>query len=272
MNEWSNIEVSAEDPEIKRINRFRDLLGEIPDNILQIRKLISGFEICHFKYQQHIRYIRTSITKLEALTDPDSIGQSHLRQGGNAWEKDPSGRSLQGFQYVLALTDWLGDPADADAGHQDPELTQRISGWIGKKEPEKERLARLLVARLRWDWESYEQLLRDNEMKDLEYQVCRIDVCHYHFPRNIDEVIRGIGKLKPVKGFEGCGSLNQEMKKTIEKDIAQMAGSPEAASSHETPGKSEAYRKWLMACFVKTLKEQAGLSFILGDVMSLPEE
>ena len=205
MNPWSNIEILPDDPEIRRIDKFEASLGKIPPHAYQIRKLISGFEVCHFKYHQHISYIRESITKLKPNIVLEDIGKYHLRHGVQVLEKDKSGRSLSGQIYILALTDWLNDIEQYDDPKKNTEMFHKITKWLGQKDSEKERLVRLLIARLKWDWKSYESLLKDNANKELENQVCRIDICHYNFPKIIDSVLIGIGQLKPVDLFEGCG-------------------------------------------------------------------
>jgi hypothetical protein len=35
-----------------------------------------------------------------------------------------------------------------------------------------------LLARLTWDWESYEKLQHGGRFKDIEFQACRMDICH----------------------------------------------------------------------------------------------
>ena len=61
MNAWSNIEILPQDSEIIEINKFEKTLGDIPVHDQQIRELITRFEVCHFKYQQHFRNIKKSI-------------------------------------------------------------------------------------------------------------------------------------------------------------------------------------------------------------------
>ena len=107
MNAWSNIPISSRDPEIIKINRLEAELGKLPDNVYKIRELITRHEVCHFKYQQHIKKIRDSITNLEPDVAPDKIGISHIKQGENAWRNDVTGRSLLGQQYVWSIKDWL---------------------------------------------------------------------------------------------------------------------------------------------------------------------
>ena len=108
MESWSNIEITSDDPEILKINDFQKLLGDIPTNVMQIRELITGFEVCHFKYQQHIEYIRTSITTLKPNIVLQSIGAHHIRQAEVEWMKDKTGRSQRGQQYISAIEAWIG--------------------------------------------------------------------------------------------------------------------------------------------------------------------
>jgi len=68
MKAWSNIQISPEDPEIIEINNLEKNLGKLSDKVCQIRELITRFEVCHFKYQQHLRKIKMfNIGRNEAL-------------------------------------------------------------------------------------------------------------------------------------------------------------------------------------------------------------
>jgi len=109
MNAWSNIEVTPGDNEISRIDKMEEALGEYPENIKHIRELITRFEVCHFKYQQHFKNIKDSIRDLKPKTQPASIGQNHIKQGEAAWKHDKTGRSLMAQQYIWAMNIWLND-------------------------------------------------------------------------------------------------------------------------------------------------------------------
>jgi hypothetical protein len=261
MNEWSNIEVSPNDPEIRETDKFKKTLGVIPSKVRQIRELITRFEVCHFKYQQHFKYIKESILNLKPDIDPKRIGSYHIRSGENAWKKDKTGRSRLGQRYVWALTNWLGDnPKVKDLENYNKRLGQQISKWLDKKNPEKERLVRLLRARLIWDEKSYEELQPGKENKELELQVCRMDICHYDFPKNLDLLLQGIGEMKPVEEFEGCGSFNSGIKKFVEKEFSILNDLLKSITSVIKPDKNEMVKAWLIACLAKTLKEQVGLT------------
>ena len=152
MNLWSNIEIPPDDPEIIQIDEFEMTLGKIPSHVYQIRKLISGFEVCHFKYDRHIEYIKESITNLNPNIALEEIGKNHLRHGTHATDKDRSGRSLSGQNYVMILTKWLNDVEQEDDHNLVGEMHQKITNSLGERDIEKERLVRLLIARLKWDW------------------------------------------------------------------------------------------------------------------------
>jgi hypothetical protein len=253
MNEWSNIDISPNNPEIIEIDKFKKTLGVIPSNVRKIRELITRFEVCHFKYQQHFKYVKESILNLKPDIDPEKIGTNHIKTGENAWKKDKTGRSRLGQRYVWALTNWLGDnPKVKDFKHYDKRLGQQITKWLGKKNPEKEKLVRLLRARL--------ELRHGKENKELELQVSSIDICHYDFPKNLDLLLQGIGEMKSVEAFEGCGSFNSDIKKFVEKKFSILNDLLKSMTSVHMPDKNELIKAWLIACLAKTLKEQVRLT------------
>jgi len=260
MNVWSNIEVLPEDPEILKIDKFEKTLGNIPSNVRHIRELITGFEVCHFKYQHHLKYIKNSIVNLKPNTVLKKIGSNHIRNGENAWKNDNTGRSLLGQKYVWATSNWLGvKPLENNLDYYNQELGQQITKWLGKKNNEKERLVCLLIARLTWDWKSYEKFRQDEKNDKLEFQVCRMDICHYAFPENLDLILQGIGKMKPVEAFEGCGSCNSDIKKFIKGEFNNLNNQLQSFLSEKTLDKSKQVKAWLTVSLAKTLKEQTGL-------------
>jgi hypothetical protein len=117
----------------------------------------------------------------------------------------------------------------------------------------------LLKARLLWDWESYEKFLTDQKEDQLEYQVCRMDICHYTFPENMKLLIQAIGRMKPVDQFEGCGSYNPEIRNYIQKEVTELSRLSESLSCNARFDRENALKHWLISCLIKTLKEQASL-------------
>ena len=109
MSSWSNIEISAQDSEIIEIDKFEETLGKVSENVQKIRELIRRFEVCHFKYKEHLKYIKESILNLSPNIEPITIGANHISKGLNVLRIDKTGKSKLGQQYLYSLMDWLGD-------------------------------------------------------------------------------------------------------------------------------------------------------------------
>jgi hypothetical protein len=260
MDPWANIEVPADDPEIGRIDRIHGSVGTIPGNVIQIRELISGFEVCHFKFQQHLIYLKEAISKLETSLTLEKIGANHIRNGEDAWRKDKTGRSRLGQEYIRAMKSWLGEDPGTGIKGGNQQLDRQLQQWLGRPQPEKERLVRLLIARMLWDWKLYERFKSGEDNRELEYQVCRMDICHYDFPENLVRVIKAIGKLEPDDAFEGCGSFNLHIRSVAKQEFLVLNDSLKSLLSAELPSKQELMKAWLTACLAKTIKEQVKLT------------
>jgi len=155
------------------------------------------------------------------------------------------------------------DTRNENSGHYNKESGQKIRNWLGDKNPDKIRLVRLLMARLTWDWKSYEILLHGGKFKDIELQACSIDICHYAFPKNLDLLLQGIGQMKPVneEAFEGCGSSNDKIKDNLLKEFLKLNDMLKSFTITGETDKNELIKAWLVACLVKTIKE--GINFKL---------
>ena len=147
-------------------------------------------------------------------------------------------------------------------------LGKQIHNWLGEENPDKIRLVRLLLARLTWDWISYEKLQCGGELKDIELQACRMDICHYAFPRNLDLLLQGIGQMKPVKEkeFEGCGSYNTNIKAYLEMVFLDLNSLLKSLAINGKSDKDELTRAWLIACLAKTIKEDVNLSIPITEI------
>jgi len=263
---WRNIEVSPEDEEILVINKIEQGLGAIPENVVAIRELITRFESCHFKYQQHYKHILESIAVLEPAVAVDTIGLMHPRLEGDQWKNDSTGRSHIGHEYIVALESWINSPDsdDIDIAEQEfLDLNQITKLNLGEKNDTKIRLVRLLIARLLWA--PIDELMQGGELDTLENHIIRIDICSYAFPRNLDQVIKSIGKLKPQDTFEGCGSHNDEIVEFVHKGFVELCEwmNGESPENVLALGERTPLKVWLVACLVKTLKESVGL----GDIV-----
>ena len=261
MNPWSNISVPTQDEEIALIDAFEHGLGRVPEETRKIRELITRFEVCHFKYREHLKKIKKAITHLKSGLVPNKIGKNHIQYGEGAWANDTTGKSLLGQQYVWSLQYWLGD-IDKNAIHNKfgNNLGQDVTKWLGEKNEDKTRLVQLLLARLLWDWKSLNALQREGELKELEMQICRMDICHYAFPSILEKLLKGIGELNPIDKFEGCGSYNSNIKEFVEHELRQLGDLHKSLLCDKRLDKKDKIKIWLIACLIKTLKEQVDLA------------
>jgi hypothetical protein len=269
MSAWSNIEVSRGDAEITSINKLEDTLGSYPDHVRQIRELITRFEMCHFKYQQHLKNLNGSIKDLHPYTVPDKIGQNHIQHGDKAWKSDNTGRTLMGQQYLWSMHNWLDNSEKKKPPEYNEQLSREVKAWLGERSTEKDNLVRLLLARLKWDWKTLEELSqksmevisRQGDDRGLEYQIYRMDICHFAFPDQLINILRGIGKMRPVDNFEGCGTYNSSIRKAMHAELTKinhwLLSRKEAGIAKQD--QEELTRIWLFACLAKTMKEQVGL-------------
>ena len=269
MKAWSNIQISPQDSEITKINNLEKRLGILPEDVIKIRELITKFEVCHFKYQIHLKNIKDSITELKPNVNTTKIGTNHIQHGENVLNTDTSGKSLIGQQYVWALREWLNDNTKNEIPENyNKKFGQEIQKYLGDKNPEKLQLIGLLIARLTWDWKSYEKLQCSDKYKDIEYQLSRMDICHYAFPKNLDLLLKGIGQMKAVKGkqFEGCGSYNSRIRINLEKEFLDLNDTLSSLQQNNRLKKNDAIKIWLVACLAKTIKENLDLSIPITEL------
>ena len=272
MNAWSNIQISPQDPEIVKINNLEKRLGELPYEINKIRELITRFEVCHFKYKQHLKKIKDSIIALEPKVDTNKIGLNHIQYGVSVLNKDTTGKSLIGQQYIWAIKEWLNESQPNKISDKyNKKLGQEIHRWLGIKNPDKIRLAKLLIARMTWDWKSYEKLQHGGKLKDIEFQACRMDICHYAFPGNLDLLLQGIGQMKPVKEneFEGCGSYNTNIKAYLEKEFLDLNNKIKSLKINNGSNRNNLIKAWLVVCLAKTIKENINISIPIAEIENL---
>jgi hypothetical protein len=258
MTEWSNIEVSPDDQEVLAIDRMERALGDIPDHVYKVRELITRFEVCHFKYRKHYRHITDSIAALHPSVNAENIGARHPRHGEDAVAHDTTGRSRTGQRYISALRLWLNNRSVPSDDSQN-EMNTQVTAWLGERDNTKEKRVSMLLDRLLYrGLEEYSY----GELEGIEYQVMATDICCYAFPRNIEKVIKGIGKGTPVKEFDGCGTVNAEIVVFITgefKRLCKWLGEDEG-DCDALFGKKIPEKVWLVACLTKTMKEQVRLS------------
>ncbi len=96
-----------------------------------------------------------------------------------------------------------------------------------------------------------------------------MDICHYAFPKNLDLLLQGIGRMEPINNFEGCGSFNTDIKTYVEKQFSILCDYLKSNSNKKNLNQDEKIKLWLIACLAKTLKEQVGLKKSLHQLISL---
>ncbi|MBN2091889.1 hypothetical protein JW964_19895 [candidate division KSB1 bacterium] len=184
-------------------------------------------------------------------------------------DKDKTGRSIPGQQYVNSLMKWLGDYSPENPDYFNNELNHDIAKWLGDKNPDKERIVRLLIARLTWDWKAYEKYQQENKFEELQLQVCRMDICHYAFPKHLNFLLQGIGRMEPINNFEGCGSFNTDIKTYIEEQFSILCDYLRSTRNNKNSNRDEKIQLWLIASLAKTLKEQVGLKKFSHQLINL---
>ncbi len=263
MNVWSNIECSSDDLEIAAINDFETSLGQIPNNVKDVRELIRRFEGCHFKYRRHLTLIKSSIRDLKPHIEPSVIGKKHLYNDNDDEQSDSTEKNSIGWQYLDALHRWLGSSQPGfNKIHANPNLYRQIHAWLGEKNPHKIRLARLMIARLTWDWKRCEALQEGDALKDLELQTIRMDICHHSFPKNLNLVLQAIGKLEPIEpnNFEGCGTYNDAIRAHLKQEFSELNDWLKTLGASKTSKPEPLMRQWLILSLAKTIKETVRLS------------
>jgi hypothetical protein len=178
-------------------------------------------------------------------------------------------KSLIGQQYVWALKKWLNDTNKNKVSEKyDKRHGQQIQKWLGDKNPAKVQLVKLLIARLTWDWTSFEKLQHSGKFKDIESQASRLDICHYAFPDNLDSLLKGIGQMKAVEEqrFEGCGSFNTEIKAYLEKEFLDLNNALKPFRVNNRLNKNDLIKSWLILCLAKTIKENIKISIPINGI------
>ena len=87
-----------------------------------------------------------------------------------------------------------------------------------------------------------------------------MDICHYAFPANLDNLLKGIGEMTPFEKFEGCGSFNSDIQKFVKKELQTLNDLFKSLYNDNKSDKKSQIKAWLTACLIKTLKEQVELS------------
>jgi hypothetical protein len=191
--------------------------------------------------------------------------QDFSRNNENASRMDKTGRYLLGQQYVWALINWLADyPPLNLSGFFYNEIYTNVSTWLGNKSPQKEKLVRIVVAKLTHDWKSLKKFNHYSKNKQLAYFAYSMEIWHYTFPKKLEKLLQDIGKMEAKNSDpDGSYTIDEEGKTNIENEFAilcNLMNSEKFSSSNGLTEKDELIKIWLIASITKALKEQTGLN------------
>ncbi len=150
------------------------------------------------------------------------------------------------------------------------ETRRRIDAWLGDRSEARDRLVRMLLARLLWH--SVEEYRRGGELSGLELQIEATDICNYAFPRNLEKLLQGIGRLESVQEFDGCGTYDSGMRSFVSNEFSRLCEwlGADNPSDGIGLGRKEPMRVWLVACLAKTMKENVHLADRLPELVLGP--
>ena len=182
--------------------------------------VISKFETGQFQQ------INKNTIKLISVSGPGSDYNKHepgfIPKGKNSQRKDKAGRILLGQQYVWALVNWLADyPALNLQGHSNNEIFINISTWLGNRSPQKEKLVRIIVAKLTHDWRSLKRFNHGSKNKGLAHFAYSMEIWNYTFPKMLNIVLQEIGTMEAESNDpDGSYISDKDEKTNIEKEFA----------------------------------------------------
>jgi len=66
--------------------------------------------------------------------------------------------------------------------------------------------------------------------------------------------------MKPIEIFEGCGSFNKNIREFVDKKLITLKELSKSICEGHNSDEKASIKVWLLACLMKTLKEQVNLS------------
>jgi hypothetical protein len=230
-----------------------------------IHDVFSKFETSQFQFKRNNQSPLKSISgpesqRIDNKPEPDSSLKNE-----NALRKDKTGRYFLGQQYVWALINWLADyPPLNLSGFFSNEIYTNVSTWLGNKTPQKEKLVRIIVAKLTHDWKSLKRFNHSSENKGLAYFAYSMEIWNITFPEKLDLLLQDIGKIE-AKNIDPnkSHSIDKDEKTNIEKEFAiicNLMNSGTVINSNSLIDKNDLIKNWLIASITTTLKDQTGFT------------
>jgi hypothetical protein len=137
------------------------------------------------------------ISKPESQSPDKKPEKDSSMKNETALRKDKTGRYILGQQYVWALINWLADyPPLNLSGFSTNEIYTNTSNWLGNKSPQKEKLVRIVVAKLTHDWKSLKKFNHTSENKRLSCFAYSMEIWNITFPEKLDLLLKDIGKIE----------------------------------------------------------------------------
>jgi hypothetical protein len=225
---------------------------------------IVKFETNRFQYQLNILcHPETSQGQISDITDNKQDADT-FQHNGTALRMDKSGRSALGQQYVWALVNWLADyPRLSVVGHSNNDIYRKVPGWLGTRSTEKEKLVRIIIAKLTHDWKSLKIINPGTVNKGLAYFANSVDIWQYTFPKMLDRLLLNIGKIELKTGnLYEISEIGKVAKTNIENEFSIICNLISSGNDimYGIADKNELIKIWLMASITKTLKAQTTLT------------
>lgn len=240
---WLNCAIEADD-EILAIDNMEDRIAPIGDNMVRVRELITGLELCHHKAQRWLDNIIEAIGVGDTKKGLGTRMSGQLHPAENIWQIASA-----------ALAAWVaGCPSDAVNLNIDTVPAPKLLACLGKRTPLKEWQVQRVIEKIRslihwpqsmndpdsqYEWlllsvsdysavyldqcpERYKEhedfwlstartIIHDTENGDeanlsLALAIDMLWPCHWRFVDNLLIVLEAIdGKLQHVTPFAACG-------------------------------------------------------------------
>jgi hypothetical protein len=219
---------------------------------------ISKFETSQFQYEQFNQ--NQLISGPESQRIDNKLEQDISLKNENALRKDKTGRYLLGQQYVWALINWLADyPPLNLSGFFSNEIYTNVSNWLGNKSPQKEKLVRIVVAKLTHDWKSLKKFNHISENKRLSSFAYSMEIWNITFPEKLDLLLHDIGKIEskisdPNRDYD----VEKDERTIIENEFSVLCNFMNSGNC--LAEKNDLVKTWLMSNIKRSLKDQTSLA------------
>jgi hypothetical protein len=283
MEEWASAGWREPDEEIRRLHARRLALGELPPDAVIMRQVMSGLEICHYRWEQHVENLIRSI----------AAGGLVSEWGSKRPEREERLRA-----YHSAVKAWYSGKSEEEARAADPEAAKimaRVYDSLGAPNEAKKALVKIMLTGAegraaehlleKGDWgaqalvggapptpgpgEEQPKMMGEYITLHLTQQGFVPNPCHITFFENYEALLESIGEGEMVEWFKGCGiqGVPPEVRKNADGYVAGLlawlkgekrapAGAGEKAEfvMKTLEGvERDPLRVWLAGCLLKSI-------------------